>query len=166
MSGYVSITAQGKVRPITNLYWVMWISMSKIPLIFLGMLPVRSTLKLLVILNWNLQVSVRIPLKSAGFRTGTESTVTFCVTPIERTKFQASLQIIGESNPTYHPPVSETQDDKVIRMDRALSLAAYIISHPIPEGWELRRNKSGHGVYFFNLATSKHTSMMWFDPLY
>ena len=111
-------------------------------------------------------MNVRKPLKIPGFRTGTEPTVTFSVTPIERPTLQYSLYAIGEPNPTYHPTVPESQDDKIIRMDRDLSLAAYIISHPIPEGWELRRNKSGHGVYFLNLETSKPTSMIWFDPLY
>ena len=106
VSGHVSITAQENTR---NLYWVMWISKSNIPLIFIGMLPVRYTLKLLVILNWTLQGNVRKPLKILGFRIGTELTVTFSVTPIERSKLELGLRAIEESNPTYHPTMPESR---------------------------------------------------------
>ena len=46
-----------------------------------------------------------------------------------------------------------------------LSLANYIISKPIPEGWVLRCTTNDR-VYFFNVKDSKPTATLWYDPLY
>ena len=56
---------------------------------------------------------------------------------------------------------------KRIEADRVskLSLATYIISQPIPEGWVLRRTTNDR-VYFFNVKDSKPTATLWYDPLY
>jgi hypothetical protein len=114
-------------------------------------------------------VNVRKPLKGPAIRNGAEPTVTFSIIPTERPRITHRLPSAVSSvvvTPTHRLSDTEIEDDRKLRMDRDLSLAEYIISYPIPENWELRRAISGYGVYFFNLATSKPTSMIWFDPLY
>lgn len=59
----------------------------------------------------------------------------------------------------------ESPEDKELRTKSELSLANYIISHPIPEGWELRRTTNDR-VYFFNLKDCKPTATLWYDPLH
>lgn len=63
------------------------------------------------------------------------------------------------------PPLSETEWQKVAREKSELALAVYIIRHPIPEGWEIRRS-DGNKIYFFNKRTSEPTAILWYDPLY
>jgi hypothetical protein len=50
-----------------------------------------------------------------------------------------------------------------------LPLASFILSQPIPSGWELRRcteHTSPDAIYFWHIASSKPTAVLWYDPLY
>ena len=51
-----------------------------------------------------------------------------------------------------------------------LPLQTYILTHPIPSAWEIRRNDRTDGmrsdlVYFHNKETGKNTAMLWDDRL-
>ena len=59
----------------------------------------------------------------------------------------------------------ESPEEKELHMKSELSLANYIISHPIPEGWKLQRTTNDR-VYFFNLEDAKPTATLWYDPLH
>ena len=59
----------------------------------------------------------------------------------------------------------ESTENAEARRASELSLANYIISHPIPKGWVLRRTTNDR-VYFFNVEDSKPTATLWYDPLY
>ena len=63
------------------------------------------------------------------------------------------------------PPYIESTANAEARRLSDLPLANYIISHPIPKGWVLRRTTNDR-VYFFNVKDSKPTATLWYDPLY
>ena len=80
------------------------------------------------------------------------SEVILSVTAIRPTLFLFARSVLGEN--------WEEQ-----RKKPKPCLANYIISHPIPEGWELR-HATNDRVYFFNLKDSKPTATLWYDPLH
>ena len=64
----------------------------------------------------------------------------------------------------YHDPAA-AEDEKLL-----LPLQRYILSHPIPSDWEIRRNDREDylytdSVYFHNNRTAQDTALLWFDPL-
>lgn len=62
-------------------------------------------------------------------------------------------------------PQNENREHKELRLRETLSLAFYIIAHPIPKGWKVCRESDGR-VYFFNIETSEPTAALWLDPLH
>lgn len=67
---------------------------------------------------------------------------------------------------------AENPDPELIETARLqLPLAKYILCHPIPSEWEIRRDADrgegwfSDGVYFRNKSTGQNTAMLWLDPL-
>ena len=99
-------------------------------------------------------VNVRKKMRGGSLKTTSGNEVTFSAT------WSRKINL-----PFSQPPDRELPEDQEQRRRSELPLANYIISHPIPEGWELRR-KTNDGVYFFNLKDSKPTAVLWYDPLH
>ena len=93
-------------------------------------------------------------MSHGSFKNTSESEVTLSVTAIKAPKL-----LLSDSR-NY-----ESEQANEARRRSELSLANYIISRPIPEGWELRRTTNDR-VYFFNLKDSEPTATLWYDPLY
>jgi hypothetical protein len=45
-----------------------------------------------------------------------------------------------------------------------MSLAQWIMWHPVPKNWEPRRTKDSD-AYFINMSSGKPTSSLWWDPV-
>ena len=99
-------------------------------------------------------VNVRKKLSGGSSKITSGNEVTFSVTAVTATKSLSGV-----------PSYWESPDEKEARKKSELSLANYIISHPIPEGWKLQRTTDDK-VYFFNLKDSKPTATLWYDPLH
>ncbi|KAF2114349.1 hypothetical protein BDV96DRAFT_647057 [Lophiotrema nucula] len=74
---------------------------------------------------------------------------------------------VARKAPTYYE--FESDRAKAYRETLELPLAQYILSQPLPEGWEIRRYASeihrGKGVYFHHVKASESTAVLWYDPL-
>jgi hypothetical protein len=71
--------------------------------------------------------------------------------------------------PFPEPLSGEMREEKALRRLLELPLPSYILSHPIPSGWEIRRDKQKdskeYGFYFLQPGTRQPTAILWHDPV-
>ena len=84
---------------------------------------------------------------------------------------EGELQLLLEETvrPFSDPPGWESQDAKVLRKLLELPLPSYILSQPIPRGWEIRqyehvKESESYGYYFLHPKTGQPTGILWHDP--
>ncbi|KAF2102311.1 hypothetical protein NA57DRAFT_54227 [Rhizodiscina lignyota] len=97
------------------------------------------------------------------------------VKPINSSGIEATLVVepaFGKRHPAPFtlPESYETDEEEAKRKILELPLPSYILSQPIPDGWEVRRTSDDDGVhdgvYFWNVETLKPTAVFWRDPLH
>jgi hypothetical protein len=70
--------------------------------------------------------------------------------------------------PFEKPPSDETFVESELRKLAELPIPSYILSQPIPSGWELQRYEyefsNQYGFYFLHSETKAPTAILWHDP--
>jgi hypothetical protein len=84
-------------------------------------------------------VYLRRPLQGRSSIGGRVPTVTLSVTAREPEKYRLD-----------DAPWDESRGHRELRLRETLPLASYIIAHPVPKSWKVRRESDGR-VYFFNI---------------